>query len=81
MQAYLSKPFAINNMVCKMLVSRGYWTQKRPEMAEFLPVRRARVLEIGCAEGEFLSSLEGVKEAWGLSPRQPRRLLEGVCTG
>jgi 2-polyprenyl-3-methyl-5-hydroxy-6-metoxy-1,4-benzoquinol methylase len=60
-----------------MLVSRGYWTQKRPEMANFLPVKRARVLEIGCAEGEFLSALEGVEEAWGIEPSPAAEVARG----
>jgi 2-polyprenyl-3-methyl-5-hydroxy-6-metoxy-1,4-benzoquinol methylase len=64
-------------MVGQMLVSRGYWTQKRPEMTDFLPVKRTRVLEIGCAEGEFLSSLEGVKEAWGIEPSPAAEVARG----
>lgn len=46
----------------------SYWAQPRPEMAGFVPERRARVLEIGCAEGRFLTSLPGIEEAWGIEP-------------
>jgi 2-polyprenyl-3-methyl-5-hydroxy-6-metoxy-1,4-benzoquinol methylase len=51
-----------------MLGVPGYWSQKRPEIAELVPVTRARVLEVGCAEGDFLAALEGVTEAWGIEP-------------
>jgi 2-polyprenyl-3-methyl-5-hydroxy-6-metoxy-1,4-benzoquinol methylase len=54
----------------------GYWSQRRPEMAEFIPANRGRILEVGCAEGEFLSSLEGVNEAWGIEP-SPAALIAG----
>lgn len=47
---------------------RDYYTQKRPEMLPFIPERRGRVLEIGCAEGNFLANLPGVEEGWGIEP-------------
>jgi 2-polyprenyl-3-methyl-5-hydroxy-6-metoxy-1,4-benzoquinol methylase len=46
----------------------GYSSQHRQEMLAFVPQRRARVLEIGCAEGHFLSTLKGVEERWGIEP-------------
>lgn len=51
-----------------MLENRGYFTQRRPEMVEFVPERRTRTLEIGCAQGDFLQSLPGIEEAWGIEP-------------
>ena len=37
-------------------------------MRPFVPDRRARVLEIGCGEGRFSSSLPGTQEVWGVEP-------------
>ena len=52
----------------------SYFTQKRPEMLEFIPTQRNRVLEIGCAEGEFLHSVPGVRERWGIEPSPAARV-------
>ncbi len=45
-----------------------YYTLSRPEMLAFLPSRRARLLEIGCGQGLFASTVDGVAEAWGVEP-------------
>lgn len=37
-------------------------------MLPFVPDSRARVLEIGCSEGRFSGSLDGVQERWGIEP-------------
>ena len=51
-----------------MIDDRGYFQNLRPEMLPFIPERRARVLEIGCGEGRFSGSLQGVSELWGMEP-------------
>ncbi len=62
---------------CGMATLPGYSIQKRPEMIEFVPVRRARVLEIGCAEGDFLATVPGIKEAWGIEPSSAAQVARG----
>lgn len=42
-----------------------------------MPERRTRVLEIGCAEGDFLMALPGVKEAWGVEPSPSAKVATG----
>jgi SAM-dependent methyltransferase len=37
-------------------------------MHEFIPTRRHTVLEIGCGEGRFSTSIQGVEELWGVEP-------------
>ncbi len=51
-----------------MTPDASYFTNKRPEMLAFIPNQRNKVLEIGCAQGEFLSALPGVEERWGIEP-------------
>ncbi len=46
----------------------AYSSHLRPEMVSFVPDRRGRVLEVGCAEGRFLAALPGVTERWGIEP-------------
>lgn len=60
-----------------MSIATKYWTQPRPEMVKFIPERRARVLEIGCAEGNFLMALDGAKETWGIEPSPSAKVAEG----
>ncbi len=55
----------------------SYYLQKRPEMVEFVPDRRARVLDVGCAEGHFAASLPGVAEAWGIEPTPAAEAARG----
>ena len=43
-----------------------YHHGSRPEMAEFLPSRYQKVLEIGCGEGGFAGSLDQRCEVWGV---------------
>jgi len=57
-----------------------YWTQKRPEMLKSLPERRTRTLEIGCAEGNFLLSLDGTEETWGIEPSSSARVAGSRLT-
>ena len=47
---------------------RQYFQQLRSEMIPFIPLGRQRVLEIGCGDGLFLSSLPDVDERWGIEP-------------
>jgi 2-polyprenyl-3-methyl-5-hydroxy-6-metoxy-1,4-benzoquinol methylase len=55
----------------------GYSSQKRPEIVEFIPTKRARILEIGCAEGEFSAGLDGVEETWGIEPSPAAEVARG----
>ena len=48
-----------------------YFQKTRPEMEPFIPARRTRVLEVGCSEGNFIASLSGVQERWGIEPYGP----------
>jgi SAM-dependent methyltransferase len=50
------------------LTQRQYFGHDRAEMRAFIPGRRRCVLEIGCGEGRFAASLEGVSELWGIEP-------------
>ncbi|MEE3504640.1 class I SAM-dependent methyltransferase [Acidiphilium acidophilum] len=43
-----------------------YYRNTRPEMLSFLPQNRKRALEIGCAEGYFLSTIGGTTETWAV---------------
>ncbi|MFH1282170.1 MAG: class I SAM-dependent methyltransferase [bacterium] len=45
---------------------RFYYQQNRNEMLKFIPAEYTRVLEIGCAEGEFISFLKNDSEKWGV---------------
>lgn len=45
-----------------------YYRQERREMLRFVPEIRRRVLEIGCGEGNFIASIQGCKEKWGVEP-------------
>lgn len=45
----------------------GYFGQPRPEMLPLVPSPARRVLEIGCANGEFLAQIPA-EERWGVEP-------------
>lgn len=45
-----------------------YYRGKRPDVGKFLPKQYARVLEIGCGEGEFVTNLRLPCEVWGIEP-------------
>ena len=45
-----------------------YFGHDRREMLPYVPMRRARALEIGCGYGRFIGSLPGVTESWGIEP-------------
>ena len=45
-----------------------YFGHDRREMLPYVPMRRARALEIGCGHGRFIGSLSGVTESWGIEP-------------
>ena len=49
-------------------------------MLSFVPARRARVLEIGCGEGQFTAALTGVQEGWGIEPSPAARIAKGRLT-
>ena len=51
-----------------MINTPGYFSQTRLELIPFLPSRRSRVLEVGCADGSFLSHVDGISETWGIEP-------------
>jgi len=46
----------------------NYFAQPRPEMLAFIPAQRDRILEVGCGAGEFIASIPGVGETWGVEP-------------
>ncbi len=48
--------------------SPAYFGHARPEMLQFIPAQRCKILEIGCGEGNFARSIPGVLEAWGVEP-------------
>jgi SAM-dependent methyltransferase len=45
-----------------------YFGHDRQEMLPYVPMRRARALEVGCGYGRFIGSLPGVEESWGIEP-------------
>lgn len=47
---------------------KNYFAQPRPEMLPFVPARRDRILDVGCGAGEFIASIPGVGETWGVEP-------------
>jgi 2-polyprenyl-3-methyl-5-hydroxy-6-metoxy-1,4-benzoquinol methylase len=49
-------------------MDRFYYQQPRAEMLPLIPQRRRKILDIGCAEGTFIKSIERVEEAWGIEP-------------
>ena len=55
----------------------GYFQHPRPEMMAFIPERRARVLEVGCASGDFLMGVAGVEERWGIEPSGAAEVARG----
>jgi 2-polyprenyl-3-methyl-5-hydroxy-6-metoxy-1,4-benzoquinol methylase len=66
---------------------RAYYGYRREEMRALLPVRRSRVLEIGCGEGRFSTAIDNVTELWGVEPdpdaaaaaaRSMQRVLSGT---
>jgi len=46
----------------------SYYQYSRPEVLEFLPKEYSKVLEIGCAEGDFRRNLDQNCEYWGIEP-------------
>jgi len=48
----------------------AYHSGFRPEMAQFLPTRYCKVLEIGCGEGDFRTHFNQNCEYWGIEPFQ-----------
>ncbi|MEW6196931.1 MAG: class I SAM-dependent methyltransferase [Bacteroidota bacterium] len=47
-----------------------YFKEERSEMLQYLPTNFRNVLEIGCGEGIFLSSLTNCTEKWGIEPNK-----------
>ncbi|HEY4285255.1 MAG TPA: class I SAM-dependent methyltransferase [Chthoniobacterales bacterium] len=47
-----------------------YFSQSRPEMMKFIPSKAKRILDVGCAEGNFGASLKNQlgSEVWGVEP-------------
>ena len=51
------------------------WRKDRKEMAQLLPEHYSRVLEIGCAEGDFRENLIQEHEYWGVEPIESKATL------
>lgn len=65
-----------------------YYIQTRPEMLPFVPVDAKRVLELGCAEGNFSAAIKqrNSAEVWGIefNPRAAERanvIIDRVLVG
>ncbi len=54
----------------------AYYNNPRREMLRFIPGRRERVLEIGCATGGFLFALDNCAEKWGIEPSDAALVAE-----
>jgi 2-polyprenyl-3-methyl-5-hydroxy-6-metoxy-1,4-benzoquinol methylase len=61
-------------------VNSGYFENPRTDMVPFVPIRRERALEIGCGTGNFISSLTGCRETWGIEPSEAAQLAESRLT-
>lgn len=64
----------------------SYFENERNEVIELLPGQYSSVLEIGCAQGKFLSALNSEAEKWGVEPNgeaaeQARSKIANVLTG
>jgi len=49
-------------------------------MLPFVPEQRARVLEIGCGEGQFTGALTCVQEGWGIEPSPAAQVANRCLT-
>jgi 2-polyprenyl-3-methyl-5-hydroxy-6-metoxy-1,4-benzoquinol methylase len=67
-------------MRSETILDARYFGQERREMMPFVPERRGRVLEIGCGEGRFSSTLTGVVESWGVEPSVAAEVAKGRLT-
>ena len=47
---------------------QNYYQSSRLEVTHLLPKEYERVLEIGCAEGNFRANLKRKCECWGIEP-------------
>jgi len=65
----------------------GYFHKKRPEMLKYIPESALKILEVGCAEGTFCSTLRRIdREIWGLemnpdAAREARAVCQFVLVG
>lgn len=57
-----------------------YFGHDRQEMLPYVPIRRARALEIGCGYGRFIGSLPGVEERWGIEPTDAAEIAKERLT-
>ena len=55
-----------------MKTIKQYYSKKRSEVAEFLPLDTSdmRILEIGCGSGYFRSNIFSCKEYWAIEPNK-----------
>jgi 2-polyprenyl-3-methyl-5-hydroxy-6-metoxy-1,4-benzoquinol methylase len=51
-------------------MKKKYYREERSEIRQFLPHKYLKVLEIGCGEGNFISSLNIDSEKWGIEPNK-----------
>ena len=47
---------------------KNYYNANRKELTQLLPHKYSKVLEIGCAEGDFRANLTQNNEYWGVEP-------------
>ena len=57
----------------------GYYSGERKEMISFIPSGCKKILEVGCAEGNFLHQLKDEEtELWGIEPNIESALIAGT---
>lgn len=49
-------------------MDQSYYRNRREDMLRFVPAHRRKVLEVGCGAGDFIASIPGCKEKWGVEP-------------
>ena len=64
----------------------SYYDGTRAEIADFLPEKYLKVLEIGCGEGGFRKNVSNNCEYWGIEPYAPsaniaKQKLDKVLVG
>lgn len=61
-------------------MKEDYYVHERPEMLQFVPAARKRVLEVGCSSGFFSVGIPGTEETWGIEPSDAAALAANRLT-